>query len=98
MSLHITSHAETRMSQRGIRNADLNVLLHYGTDVGPDKLMLRAQDVERATRDLKRQIARLQRLKGTVIVVSEGSFVTAYHQSNTKRIKRNGRNRRHWPL
>ncbi len=88
MPLHITRHAEARMSQRGIRNFDLDVLLDHGTDMGQDRLMLRTQDAERAIGDLKRQIARIQRLKGKIIVVSEGALITAYHQSNSKRTKK----------
>ena len=62
-----------------------------GTDMGQDRLMLRAQDAERAIGDLKRQIAKIQRLKGKVIVVSEGVLVTGYHQSNPQRVKTKGR-------
>ena len=98
MPLHITRHAEVRLSQRGIRHSDLNVLLDHGTDIGQNKLMLRAQDAERVIRNLKKQIARIQRLTDKVIVVSEGTLITAYHQSNSRRTKRKGRIKRHWPL
>ena len=37
MSLHITRHAEARMSQRGIRYTDLDILLTYGTDTASTK-------------------------------------------------------------
>ena len=32
--LVVTHHAETRMSQRGLRGSDLDVLLVYATEVG----------------------------------------------------------------
>ena len=95
MSLHITRHAEARMSQRGIRNRDLDVLLDHGTDIGQDRVMLLAQDAERVIGNLKKQIARIQRLKGKVIVVSEGTLITAYHQSNSRRTKRKGQIKQH---
>ena len=42
-----------------------------------------------------RQIVKIQRLKGKVIVVSEGRVVTAYHQSNSRRMKKKSRIKRY---
>ena len=94
-SLHITRHAEARMSQRGIRNSDLDVLLDHGTEIGQDRLLLRTRDAEMAIQDLKKRMARIQRLTGKVIVVSEGTLITAYHQSNSRRTNRKGRIKQH---
>ena len=80
-SLDITRHGEVRMSQRGFRRSDLDVLLAHATEMGGDRLMLRARDADRAIAELKRRMATLQRLRNTVVVVSEGSLVTAYHQT-----------------
>ena len=82
-NLTVTRHAETRMSQRGIRSSDIDLLLVYASEVGGDRLMLRAKDVDRAVSELKRLIATLQRLKNKVIVIAEGSLVTAYHCSGS---------------
>ncbi len=49
-SLDITRHGEARMSQRGFRRSNLDVLLAYATEMGGDRLMLRAQDGENPAR------------------------------------------------
>ena len=82
-NLMVTHHAETRMSQRGIRSSDIDLLLVYATEMGGGRLMLRAKDVDRAVGELKRLMATLQRLKNKVLVVAEGSVVTAYHYSGS---------------
>ena len=82
-NLLVTHHAETRMSQRGIRSSDIDLLLVYATEVGGDRLMLRAKDVDRAVGELKRLIATLQQLKNKVLVIAEGSLVTTYHCSGS---------------
>lgn len=78
--LAITRHAGIRMSQRGIREADVDFLLAHGTDMGADRIMLTNRDATKAIQDLKKQIAYIERLRGKVIVVAEGQLVTAYHQ------------------
>ena len=95
ISLHITRHAEIRMSQRGIRNSDLDVLLAHGTEIGQDKLMLRTRDAEKAIGNLKKEIAKIQRLTGKVMVVSGDTLITTYHQSNSRRTKRKTRIQKH---
>ena len=91
-TIAITRHAETRMSQRGIRMPDLDVLLAYATEMGEDRLILRARDAERAIGELKRKIAALQRLKNKVLVISRGSLVTTYHQSTRAQSSHGRRN------
>ena len=62
MTIEITRHAEARMSQRGIRKADIPVLLDHGAETGPDRLMLMKQDASRLIEELRQKIAALQRL------------------------------------
>ena len=62
MTIGITRHAEARMSQRGIRKADVPVLLDHGTETGPDSLMLMKRDAARLIEELRKRIAALQRL------------------------------------
>lgn len=87
-SLAITRHAQARMSQRGIRETDVDFLLAHGTDMGADRIMLTKRDAAKAIRDLKKRIAHIERLTGKVIVVAEGCLVTAYHEA--KRTRRRG--------
>ena len=96
-SITITRHGEARMSQRGIRMSDLDTLLAYGTETGPDRFMLRRQDAARLIRSLKKQISTLERLTGKEAVVADGLLITAYHRtkpSRPVRRKTGGRRRR----
>lgn len=40
----ITRHGEVRMRQRGIRAADLDLVLSCGTEIGRDRIMPLAQE------------------------------------------------------
>ena len=84
-NLVITCHGETRMSQRGIRESDLDLILDYGTEIGQDRLMLTRRDAARLISERKKEIAKIERLTDKVIVVSEGCLVTAYHQAHSAR-------------
>ena len=80
-SLTITHHGEIRMSQRGIRKTDLEVLLTHGAEIGRDRIMLKKRDSAKVVRALKKQIAQIERLTDKVLVVVDGHLVTAYHQT-----------------
>ena len=80
-ALTITRHGEARMSQRGIRKSDLEVLLLHGTDIGRDRIMLRKRDAAKLVRNLKKQIAEIERLTDKVLIVADGKLVTVYHQA-----------------
>ena len=83
--LTITRHGHVRMSQRGIRQADLEVILMHGTDIGRNRIMLKRRDAAEAIRTLKKQITNIERLTDKVLVVEDGRLVTAYHQSTPVR-------------
>ena len=95
-SISITRHGEARMSQRGIRKSDIDTLLAHGTEVSPDRFMLRKRDADRQSRGLKKQIATLERLTGKVAVVADGLLITAYHRTKPGRPagQKTGRRRR----
>ena len=65
----ITRHAEVRMQQRGLRNSDLTFLLEVATQVAPDAYLLTRADAEREIAQRKREIQRLERLRGQKVVV-----------------------------
>lgn len=81
----ITRHGEARLSQRGIRKSDLDILLTHGTETGPERIMLRKHDAAQAIRDFKRQIAVLERLSGKEVVIADGQLITAYHRTRPHR-------------
>lgn len=87
-SVPITRHGQTRLSQRGIRETDVDLLLAHGTEIGRDRIMLMARDAAKLIRDKKQEIARIERMTGKVLVVSDGRLVTAYHQTTPTRMSR----------
>ena len=92
-SIAITCHGEARMSQRGIRKSDLDILLAHGTQTGPDRFMLRKRDAVKVIRELKKQIARLERLTSKEAVVVDGRLITAYHRTRPIRLSGGRRGR-----
>ena len=62
-ALTLTRHGERRMSQRAFRNADLEVLLAHGTDIGRDRILLRKRDAARLIQNVKEQITRIMLTK-----------------------------------
>ena len=85
MHIKVTRHAEARMSQRGIRWSDIEVLLEHGTETGPDRIMLTNRDAARLISGLKKQIAMVERVVGKEAVVANGVLVTAYHRTRPDR-------------
>lgn len=80
MSIHaLTAHAETRMRQRGLRDADLDLILSCATQVAPDAYMLTHADTQHEITRLKRQIQCLERLRGCKVIVKGATVVTCYH-------------------
>ncbi len=59
----LSRHVETRMSQRGRRPADLELIWRYGSEIGNDILYLDRRDVRRAVRPMNREIRCLNRLQ-----------------------------------
>ena len=88
--LRISRHAEARMAQRGIREADIELILQLGSEV-EGGLIVRKEDFRRYERNLRAQIQRASRLVGKRLVLAEDQLVTAYHSTTTdaKRLLRN---------
>ncbi len=77
--LTLTRHAEARMRQRGLRDADIPVLLAVATPLAHDAWLVRDADAEREIARRKREIEQLQRLRGCKIVVSDDAIITVCH-------------------
>jgi len=90
----LTLHAETRMRQRGLRDADLRLILSTATQVAPDAYLLTRGDTAREIARRKREIQQLERLKGCKVVVERGAVLTCYHAGDWEQQKtlRRGRN------
>jgi hypothetical protein len=88
----VSKHARTRISQRGIEERDLDLIMLIGTEVD-DGYWVRDRDVRAFERKLKELLNRALRLKGKRIVVADGTLVTAFHTQGPeeKRLLRSGR-------
>ena len=86
-------HAETRMQQRGIRKADIRIILAYGTQIDDETYFMRNRDAAREIETRKREIQTLSRLVNRKVVIRDGRVITAYPSNPTdqKRTLRRGR-------
>lgn len=81
-NLKLTSHAEKRINQRGFRISDPEIIRQYGTpidDPSAEVYLMRNRDVDDRIRDLKKEIARCERLRGCKAVIQGESVVTLMH-------------------
>lgn len=79
--LHVdfTKHAEERLQQRGFRKADVDLVLEAASEIGPKVYVLTDQDAAREIQKRKQEIQKLERLRGTTLVIEEGRLITMYH-------------------
>ena len=89
----ITTHAETRMRQRGLRDADLHLILDTATEIASDAYLLTRADAAREIAKRKKEIQKLEKLKDYKIIVEEGKIITLYRYDSGHQ-KRNSRRRR----
>jgi hypothetical protein len=78
MNLKLSSHAATRVQQRGIRESDIPVILDAGTPMDNESVLLLSQDVDREIRKYKKAISTLERLRGCRVILAGETVVTAY--------------------
>lgn len=94
MSSTLTRHAEQRLRQRGYRTDDVELVLDLGTPTG-NAVLLTNQDVETEIAECRHRIARLERLRGTAIILGEEKVVSVYKPRRIKARRmlrsRNGR-------
>ena len=88
-----SSHAETRMQQRGIRKTDIPIILACGTQVDDETYFMSNRDANREIEARKREIQALSRLVNRKVVIRDGRVITAYpsNPSDQKRTLRRGR-------
>lgn len=89
-ALSISRHAQTRMAQRGLREADIDLILRLGSEV-EGGILVRRKDFERYAAALRDQLRRAERLVGKRLVMADDTLVTAYHSSeaDAKRLLQN---------
>ncbi|ESQ09881.1 MAG TPA: hypothetical protein DDY14_06640 [Chromatiaceae bacterium] len=96
MNSTLTNHARTRMTQRGIRERDTDLILRIGTAIDAESVYVLDKDVDREVRLLKQQIDAVERLRGIRAVLAENTVLTVYRASprTERRLLRNSRRRR----
>lgn len=97
MDINYSSHALTRIRQRGIRERDMDLILRIGTPIDSDSVLVLDKDVDREIRLLKQRIDAVERLRGIRAVVAENTVVTVYRASEKteKRLLRCSGGRQH---
>jgi hypothetical protein len=85
-ALNITRHARQRMSQRAIRETDIELICECGTPT-TDGYLLRNKDAERAIAERKAEIERLGKLEGHAVIATGSTIVTAYPANRKKQKK-----------
>lgn len=78
MNPTLSIHASARVRQRGLRESDIPIILDAGTPVNDDSVLLLDRDADREIRKLKRQISKLERLRGCRVVIVGDKIVTVY--------------------
>jgi hypothetical protein len=83
------------MRQRGFRKADLELVFSVATRVADDAFFLSDQDVAREIERRKHEIQKLERLRGSKIIVDGDALITLYHARPKRRRSGSGNDRRH---
>ena len=85
LALEISHHAEQRLRQRGIPQAQLKLVLQCGTQVDEGGYFFSDADVDAAIAERKREIQSLEKVRGCKIVLDGDTVVTAYRPDRRKR-------------
>jgi hypothetical protein len=86
----MTHHAEVRSQQRAIRDSDIELVLRYGSSTG-NAIVMTDADCRREIEQRKREIMRLERLRGVKAIVENGALVTLYRENGGQRTKKRRR-------
>jgi len=81
----ITDHARARFRQRGINEMVIDYLMHYGDEKhapgGATKVFLTKRNAAKMISTLKKEINKIERARGLIIVKKDGSILTGYHRN-----------------
>lgn len=81
--LRLSEHARTRMQQRGYRPDDSEIIVQHGT-LTPGGYLMRNCDVDTLQRELKRQIRKLDHLRGSFVVLDGRTVISIYRPASAK--------------
>ena len=81
----ITNHAKIRFRQRGISGQTLDYLIQYGdTEYAPGgamKIILTKRNAAKVISAMKKEIKKIERARGLVVVQKDGRILTSYRKS-----------------
>ena len=82
--MKMTRHAKTRCQQGGLPAKVLELVLRHGCPShalgGIEKLFLGNKECSRIIAELKKDIKKIERAKGSTIILSNENIITAYKQ------------------
>jgi len=93
--LKLTHHAQVRIRQRGFREDDADLVFRVGTRVADDAILLTSKDVARAIQNRKQEIQKLERLRGSKVIVEGETLITIYHETQRRRPGSRSKSRRY---
>ena len=90
LDLRVTAHAQTRMRQRGFKQADIEAVLSAETRLSGDAFFRSRCDAQREIEKRKLEIQQFERLPGTELILVGEKLITAYncdprHRANRHR-------------
>ena len=86
-ALNICSHANKRIRQRSYKVDDIDLIMNCGTRVDEETYFLKNKDIQHEIQIRKHQIQRLEHLRGTKVIIKEGTVVTIYRLSEKNQHK-----------
>lgn len=82
----LTRHASSRMRQRALSADDVSIVRQYGLQT-PNGFLMTRKGIAARKAELKRELQRLDKLDGVVVIEDQESIVTVYRAS-PKRAKK----------
>lgn len=92
-NLSLTPHAEIRLRQRGLCDADLDLILELASPIGAEEWMMTRADIALEISRLKNRIQHVERLSGMKVVLRGDAVITVYRSNpnDQRRTLRRGR-------
>lgn len=85
-AVDMTRHANARIRQRGLTEHDVNLIRAVGETV-EDGFLMTNRAIDLQVQALRRQIARMERLRG-VAVIEDGNTIITVYRADRKRVRR----------
>ena len=81
-----TEHYQKRARQRGIKEPLIQLIYNYGQRYprpgGAEAISLGGKGVDKATKDIKKILQEVPKLKDVIVIVSrDGKIMTVYHKT-----------------